>query len=499
MGLYMVDNSEQAISYPQRRYSTTVEGIANTLELVVVALILAFVFRSFVAEAFRIPTGSMAETLRGSHYHLRCIRCGYEYDMGADSYSVPSPRCPSCGYVLPEGRGVPISNGDRILVLKCVYQFFEPNRWDVIVFKNPGDPRENYIKRLLAKPGETIEIIDGDVFIDGLIAKKPAKVQEELWMPIYDNDFQVQGGRQVGVSEDDDNVVWRQPFGNEGGSKWDLDAKGPTVFGVDSDSGEVQTLVFNSGDGDAFRAAYAYNSGKDRDLRPFCSDLMIRFDVTPEDSEGQIGVGLTKYGVRYEGSVDFSGEMRLVRVVEGVEEGLGLKIIDAVEIGRHRSFSFAIVDRQLVLEFGSEELRYDLGKEPYALGNKEVRSIPEVRVLGAGKLKLWHLGLFRDIHYIGERVVRGGEGNGFTLGDDEFFACGDNSPASYDSRLWVGEGIGNESEKQFAKGVVPREYMMGKAFFVYWADAFKPMDRLLPIIPNFGGIKCIYGGVSGDY
>lgn len=496
----MVENSEheQEISYPQRRHSTTVEGIANTLELVVVALILAFVFRSFVAEAFRIPTGSMAETLRGSHYHLRCIRCGYGYDMGGDSFTFPSPRCPSCGYILPKGRGVPISNGDRILVLKCVYQFFEPNRWDVIVFKNPGDPRENYIKRLLASPGETIEIIDGDVFIDGVIAKKPPKVQQELWMPIFDNDFQVHGERTVESEGQGDNVAWKQPFENEEGSSWDLNAKGPTVFGVDSDPGEVQTLVFNSNEGDAFRAAYAYNDGKDRYLRPFCSDLMMQFDVTPGNSEGQIGIGLTKYGVRYEGSVDFSGEMRLVRVIDGVVEGLNLKIIDPVEIGRHRSVRFAIVDRQLVLEFGAEELRYDLGKEPYALGNKEVRGKPEVRVLGAGKMKLWHLQLYRDIHYIGERVNRGGEGKSFTLGADEFFACGDNSPASYDSRLWSGEGIGN-GDIRFTKGVVPREYMMGKAFYVYWSDAFKPMDRLLPIIPNFGGVKCIYGGVSGDY
>ena len=495
----MVENSEQVVSYPQRRHSTTVEGIANTLELVVTALILAFVFRSFVAEAFRIPTGSMAETLSGSHYHLRCVRCGFGYNMGGDSYSVPSPRCPSCGYILPEGRGVAISNGDRILVLKCVYQFFEPNRWDVIVFKNPIDPRENYIKRLLAKPGETIEIIDGDVFIDGQIARKPPKVQQELWMPIYDNDFQVQGGRQVGAADDEESGdidVWRQPFENLGGSKWNLNANGPTVFAVESDPQEVQTLVFNSSNGDAFRAGYAYNDGNDRHLRPLCSDLMVRFDVTPADG-GLIGAGLTKYGVRYEASVDFGGEMKISRVVDGVVEGIAFTFIDPVKKGRYRSFRFANVDRQLVLEFGKDRLSFDLGKEPYVLGNEEVRGEPGVRIFGAGKVKLWHVQLFRDIHYIGERVIRGGEGKAFRLGEDEFFACGDNSPASYDSRLWAGEGIGNGGFR-YPKGVVPRDYMMGKAFFVYWSDAFKPMARLLPIIPNFGGVKCIYGGVSED-
>ena len=166
----------------------------NTLELLVTALILAFVFRAFVVEAFRIPTGSMAETLRGSHYHLRCIRCGFPYDVGGDWWSIPKPRCPSCGYDLPQGRGVSISNGDRILVLKCLYQFLPAKRWDVIVFKNPVEPRENYIKRLIGLPGETVEIIDGDVYIDGHIARKPPKVQEEVWMPIYNNDYQMLRG-----------------------------------------------------------------------------------------------------------------------------------------------------------------------------------------------------------------------------------------------------------------------------------------------------------------
>jgi len=57
-------------------------------------------------------------------------------------------------------------------------------------FRNPIEPSINYIKRLIGRPGETVEIIDGDIYIDGQISRKPAKVQEELWMPVYDNDYQ---------------------------------------------------------------------------------------------------------------------------------------------------------------------------------------------------------------------------------------------------------------------------------------------------------------------
>jgi hypothetical protein len=92
--------------------------IANTFEWLITAFILAFVFRAFVMEAFRIPTGSMADTLKGAHFRLRCRQCGYEYDYGFvparyfDSRARRLPedtvpagtvhpgitRCPSCGH-----------------------------------------------------------------------------------------------------------------------------------------------------------------------------------------------------------------------------------------------------------------------------------------------------------------------------------------------------------------------------------------------------------------
>ena len=61
---------------------------------------------------------------------------------------------------------MPVIKGDRIFVLKCIYQFLEPNRWDVVVFNPPMDPKINYIKRMIGLPGEKVEIIDGDVYIN---------------------------------------------------------------------------------------------------------------------------------------------------------------------------------------------------------------------------------------------------------------------------------------------------------------------------------------------
>ena len=230
--------------------------IANTFEWLITAFILAFVFRAFVMEAFRIPTGSMADTLKGAHFRLNCLRCGYKYDYGfdpgrygLDEDTVPPGSveledetcCPSCGSYLPAGAVVtPVANGDRILVLKCIYQFFEPKRWDVIVFKNPTNPSENYIKRLIGLPNEQVEIIDGDIYINGKISRKPSKVQDEVWMPVYDNDYQ-----PVSVPiRTSRGGVWRQPFKNGADSKWALDDEGdPTLFYLDSPADQISWLI----------------------------------------------------------------------------------------------------------------------------------------------------------------------------------------------------------------------------------------------------------------
>ena len=60
-------------------------SIATTLEWLITAFMLAFLARAFILEAFRIPTGSMADTLKGDHFRLRCEQCGYEYDCGFEA------------------------------------------------------------------------------------------------------------------------------------------------------------------------------------------------------------------------------------------------------------------------------------------------------------------------------------------------------------------------------------------------------------------------------
>lgn len=491
-------------AYPHRRRSQTLEGLVNTLEWMLIALILAFVFRAFVMEAFRIPTGSMAETLRGQHFHLRCLACGYPFDLGPRGEGGwPAGNCPNCDAEVPAESVVTISNGDRILVAKCLYQFIEPNRWDVVVFKNPLNPQENYIKRLIGRPGEQVEIVDGDIYIDGRIARKPPKVQDELWMPVYENDYQPSEGtlrRQTADHPRGRNGIrhrWRPPFENLEGSRWNLSAEGPTVFSLAGQDETVHTIQYIPPTGKDFRTVYGYNEAYLNQGMPRCSDLMVRATAFFHDSKSMIGAELKKEGVVYRGFVRTDGTMEIGRM-----EGSEYQMIDdfqsaAIREGWPVSFEFAVVDREVILTVGRHRLRYDLGRGRELAGKVNPDEQSLVRILGTGSVTLRHIGVFRDLYYIDDHVMRAGEGSPFTLGADEFFVCGDNSPNSLDARLWAVEGQGNNG-RSYRMGVVPRDYMMGKAFFVYWSNAFRPAANLPPMIPNLSEIGFIVGGSPGS-
>jgi len=62
------------------RRNPTLEGIFGTLEWLIIAFSLTLVFIVFEMQAYTIPTGSMADTLKGVHFRLRCRQCGYRYD-----------------------------------------------------------------------------------------------------------------------------------------------------------------------------------------------------------------------------------------------------------------------------------------------------------------------------------------------------------------------------------------------------------------------------------
>ena len=473
--------------------------VANTFEWLITGFILALLFMTFVMQAFRIPTGSMADTLMGDHFRLRCWQCGYKYDHGhPQNYNPRRPlkrtytRCPSCGHYQQTAAAMSIANGDRILVLKCIYQFLEPKRWDVIVFKNPLDPAINYIKRLVGRPGETVEIIDGDIYINGQISRKPPKVQDELWMPVYDNDYQPIRPEVPAFNRH----IWRQPF-DIANSEWTIPENNPTKFSLDSPAEQINAMTYDSSIGNDFRATYAYDDVGGFEYMPYCSDLMVRFYVDPTESYGRIGIALSKYQTAYSAWVDSTGDMVIAETSKGQETIVDSKLIEPLAANKPTLVKFANVDHQLIFQVGDEKLTHDLGRGPEDAGPRRTDIQPQVKIFGAGKLTLSHIAIFRDIHYTA-KVLRTGKPFKFKLEKDEFFVLGDNSPNSADSRMWAKKGIGIDGKPLYREGIVPREYLVGKALFVYWPSGFRlhlgRTKSRLAVVPNVGRMRFIYGG-----
>ncbi len=61
-----------------------------------------------------------------------------------------------------------IPSGSRIIGFRLYYMFSEPQRGDIVIFKYPDDESVDYLKRIIGLPGETVEIISGQVYIDGV-------------------------------------------------------------------------------------------------------------------------------------------------------------------------------------------------------------------------------------------------------------------------------------------------------------------------------------------
>lgn len=135
-------------SHPLARYRAEFREAFSFLKTLAIFLAIAFFLRASVVEAFKIPSGSMKPTLK-IRDHILVTKFNY-------------------GLRLP-------------LLGEAVWNYAKPKRGDIVVFKRPDDPatvdddesKDNIIKRVIALPGERVEVRNRRVYINGQFYPEP--------------------------------------------------------------------------------------------------------------------------------------------------------------------------------------------------------------------------------------------------------------------------------------------------------------------------------------
>ena len=121
----------------EEKQRSPMRELLSWIEVIVIAIVLALFLTRFVIVNATVPTGSMENT------------------------------------IMP---------GDRLLGLRLTYLFSDPQRGDIVVFRYPLDESVNYIKRIIGLPGETVEIRDAKIYIDGSQTPLEEDYLEEEWV-----------------------------------------------------------------------------------------------------------------------------------------------------------------------------------------------------------------------------------------------------------------------------------------------------------------------------
>jgi signal peptidase I len=417
--------------------------VRQTVELIVTLCLSVALVRTFSAEAYVVPTGSMAPTLLGLHRELTCPSCHSVFVVGIeDEGHTGEAICPNCGQRgLDDGPSIECG-GDRVLVEKFLYEFRRPRRWEVAVFHFPGEPSQAYVKRVIGLPGESIRIADGDVFVNDRILRKSLAEIRAMRMLVHDSRFQPRdAGRfprwlfRSGTSANDTPSQW----------KWE---SGRFVHEAPSNAASAPDdwLVYkhwDSGRGGygSMSDFYGYNGNEPRDLNPI-KDIGMEARMTVTEAVETISISLRSGNDRFVVRIPAQnrGELKLSRNDQPVpitnqfnpfsEKGLWPRTVLLEAAVMDRRVQVAIDGRPLFEPYDYDDPISQLsGAEcPLALG------------VQGGAAEVSEIRVYRDIYYTGTlaNTPRRPHGNrsAVVLGNDEFFVLGDNSPVSNDSRFW---------------------------------------------------------------
>ena len=452
--------------------------------------------------------------------------------------------CPMCRYNINMASQAYPRPGDRILVQKYVYFVSQPRRWDTVVFKAPHQPNTNFIKRLVGLPNESLRLLDGNLYTQAKgeeswnIARKSdvIKVQRAVWQPIYHSQYIPRDkGELMGPGERVSANRWHVPWIAEAG-QWDLENTRSYHF-HGGETGRI-SFDFTTAGRSQLPAIYAYNQFDSSSYSDDVEDIRLAMAVQPDAADTTVSLStqtrLSGPTQTVTARISANGSISLTAIDPESRAEIELMSVEGPPLttGIATPIELWAVDQELsVFVNGKRQLRYlyDSALTYDQLINRPApRRFPKVSVELAGSGATLHrVELDRDLYYASSNpagparggLVRDLQGRvmaervrPMTLNSDEYFCIGDNSPLSDDGRFWDPDPqrAGNSDnvsadalwvrERYFDKdiddnsrdGVVPRELMMGRAFFVYFPAPFALSEQGMRIIPNFADMRFIH-------
>ena len=441
-------------------------GLRYFVESIAALALAVLVVRAFVVEGYIISTGSMAPYLLGYHKQVVCPECRMPFAVGVpidEGHETSGPvACTNCGQQHIDLGQVPRNEGDQLLVQKFAYLLRRPKRWEVVVFQNPSQPTQAYVKRVIGLPGEEVQVRAGDIWINGELARKNLAEQRSTRMAICcyqhrspnaeDSRFQMSSGwtslgntlesltvPPTAQAADDDTINWVTYTG---------DAANRTS--TQSLTGADQLWPTDE---------YAYNGLAEPNQRYRVRDLMLAMQCEVRSGRGEMAWSLSDGMQTFEVRL-VAGDRELRLFIDGVEESKQRAKLRGPIWQRPWLVEMSLFDRQLLFALDGEVV-FQRPLKPLTRSVKNVgdaaKDSPGTEPAKFGvrdlQVSVSGLTLYRDVYY-----TRGDERHAILephrLGQDEYFFLGDNSPVSLDSRSWL-------------DAVVRDNMLIGKPFLVH--------------------------------
>ncbi|PCJ62577.1 MAG: signal peptidase I [Planctomycetota bacterium] len=405
------------------------------IEPISFAIVLALFIKRAFFEIYVIPTSSMEPTLHG-------------------------------------GGHFPEDGGDKVLVNKLYYKFYDLKQWDVIVFVPPHQ-NQLYIKRLIGLPNQKLQIINGDLYVEGKICRKPKVVEESMLYKFYDSSLE--NGPLAHFRAFQAKDKWL-PVGD----KWKieknmfsfnhLDGLGKIIFNLPIDSRisshrmtNIQkaanfTYKDSNGRGDIATSLDSSDSHKYFKVGDIAVDLVFNL----KKGMGEFIVNIIENNHTYALKVDASTKkMSLFMDNKKVKEA-------DIVLKENTTLSFRNVDDRLKASVGQSSLEYEFES------NDQMSTTSTAELNFSCKnlsLSFKNLKIRRDVFYHHEDNVQGTFENDiktYHIGDKQYLCFGDNVHQSLDGRAW---------------GYVEEHKIKGRAEYILMPIRIWPGKDLPPQIP----------------